>query len=197
MPTSRATRVTSDANDPSCSTMVLTTLPMRRNSPFNARPSISTAMACDRSPLATAPITRATSVVGWTMSSMSSLTARSLLSQPPVAPRTLARWPILPSLPTTRDSRSNSSVNCWFRLTTSLNRIAISASASGPSSGRRTVKSPRRNFRSAEIKSRRLTPNSDRGLCLFTAYLTQVGARPQLPPRWKFVTRNSVPVSQN
>ena len=35
------------------------------------------------------------------MSSINSLTARSLLSQPPLAPRTRARWVILPSLPTT------------------------------------------------------------------------------------------------
>ena len=33
VPTSRATRVTSEAKEASCSTMVLTTLPMRRNSP--------------------------------------------------------------------------------------------------------------------------------------------------------------------
>ena len=58
--------------------MVLTTLPMRRNSPRSGRPSISTVIVCDRSPLATAPMTRATSVVGCTMSSISSLTARSL-----------------------------------------------------------------------------------------------------------------------
>ncbi len=56
--------------------MVLTTLPMRRNSPRSGRPSISTVIVCDRSPLATAPITRATSAVGCTMSSISSLTAR-------------------------------------------------------------------------------------------------------------------------
>src|SRR5262249_14209720 len=59
VPTSRATRVTSDTNEPSCSNIVLTTLPMRKNSPRNARPSISRFIVCDRSPLATAPITRA------------------------------------------------------------------------------------------------------------------------------------------
>ena len=31
---------------------------------MSGRPSMSSAMVCDRSPLATAPITRATSVVG-------------------------------------------------------------------------------------------------------------------------------------
>ena len=152
VPTSRATRVTSEANEASCSTIVLTTLPMRRNSPRSGRPSISTVIDCERSPLATAPITRATSAVGWTMSSISSLTARSLVSQPPVAPRTRPRWPILPSLPTTLDRRSNSSVICSLRPTTSLNRRAISLSRPGRSSGRRTVKSPRLRLRSAADK---------------------------------------------
>ena len=160
VPTSRATRVTSEVKLASCSTMVLTTLPMRRNSPLSGRPSISTAIVCDRSPLATAPITRATSTVGWTMSSISSLIARSLVSQPPVAPGTLARWPILPSLPTTRESRSNSPVICWLSETTSLNSVASSTSASVPSSGRRTEKSPCRSLRSAKISSRRLRENS-------------------------------------
>ena len=45
VPTSRATRVTSDANEASCSTIVFTTLPMRRNSPRSGRPSISTDIA--------------------------------------------------------------------------------------------------------------------------------------------------------
>jgi hypothetical protein len=42
VPTSRATRVTSEAKEASCSTIVFTTLPMRRNSPRSGRPSIST-----------------------------------------------------------------------------------------------------------------------------------------------------------
>src|SRR5262249_41550920 len=66
VPTSRATRVTSEAKEPSCSTIVLTVLAVRRNSPFSGRPSCSTAIFCDRSPLATAPMTRAVSLVGWT-----------------------------------------------------------------------------------------------------------------------------------
>ena len=64
VPTSRATRVTSEAKEPSCPTMVLTILPIRRNSPRSGRPSMSRTMVCDRSPVATAPITRATSAVG-------------------------------------------------------------------------------------------------------------------------------------
>ncbi len=42
VPTSRATRVTSEAKEASCSTIVFTILPMRRNSPRSGRPSIST-----------------------------------------------------------------------------------------------------------------------------------------------------------
>ena len=64
VPTSRATRVTSEANEPSWSTMLLTILAVRRNSPCSGRPSISSAIVCDRSPLATAPITRAISWSG-------------------------------------------------------------------------------------------------------------------------------------
>ena len=64
VPTSRATRVTSAANEPSWSTILLTVLAVRRNSPCSGRPSTSSAIVCDRSPCATAPITRAVSLVG-------------------------------------------------------------------------------------------------------------------------------------
>ena len=40
MPTSRATRVTSEANEPSWSTIVLTVWPMRRNSPLSGLPVV-------------------------------------------------------------------------------------------------------------------------------------------------------------
>ena len=91
VPTSRATRVTSEAKLASCSTIVFTTLPMRRNSPRSGRPSISTDIDCERSPLATAPMTRETSAVGCTMSSISSLTDRMADSQPPRAAFTRPR----------------------------------------------------------------------------------------------------------
>ena len=74
VPTSRATRVTSAANDPSWSTMVLTMRAVRRNSPASGRPSISRAMLWERSPLATAPMTRAVSVVGCARSVTSAFT---------------------------------------------------------------------------------------------------------------------------
>ena len=86
VPTSRATRVTSEANELSWSTIEFTVLPMRRNSPISGRPSMSSAMVCDRSPLATAPITRATSLVGWTRSPIRVLTELTDAAQEPPAP---------------------------------------------------------------------------------------------------------------
>ncbi len=64
VPTSRTTRVTSEENAPSCPTIRFTVFAVRRNSPCSERPSWSSAMVWVRSPLATAPITRAISLVG-------------------------------------------------------------------------------------------------------------------------------------
>ena len=64
VPTSRTTRVTSAAKAPSCSTIRFTVLAVRMNSPSSGRSSISSDMVCERSPFATAPITRAASDVG-------------------------------------------------------------------------------------------------------------------------------------
>ncbi len=50
VPTSRATRVTSEVNALICSIIAFTMVAERRNSPFSGRPSTSSAMACDRSP---------------------------------------------------------------------------------------------------------------------------------------------------
>ena len=54
VPTSRATRVTSEAKELSCSTIVLTVLAILKNWPVSGRPSISRVMVCDKSPFATA-----------------------------------------------------------------------------------------------------------------------------------------------
>ena len=91
VPTSRATRVTSEAKEFNCSTMVFTTRAVCRNSPLSDRPSTSTAMVCDRSPLATAPITRATSVEGCTRSPISPLTDSRHSAQSPDAEPNVAR----------------------------------------------------------------------------------------------------------
>ena len=102
VPTSRATRVTSDENVPSCATMVFTTLAVRRNSPVSGRSSISSDIVCVRSPLATAPMTRATSVVGCTRSETSVLTDSTAVLHAPSAEGSCARCLTLPALPTTR-----------------------------------------------------------------------------------------------
>ena len=54
VPTSRATRVTSDVNTDSCLIIVLTIVAERRNSPSSGRPSTSSRTVCSRLPCATA-----------------------------------------------------------------------------------------------------------------------------------------------
>ena len=81
VPTSRATRVTSEVNTESCLIMVLTMVAERRNSPFSGRPSTSSRTVCSRSPCATAEITRVTSVVGHTRSSIRVFTELSISPQ--------------------------------------------------------------------------------------------------------------------
>src|SRR4051794_32656063 len=142
VPTSRATRVTSEANDPSWSTIVLTVWPTRRNSPLRRSPSCSSGIRWERSPFATAPITRATSSVGRTRSPMSVFIESIRSDQAPVAAPTLARWVIRPSLPTTLAIRAASRVPYSSRSATSLNASAIAAPTTDSSTGRRTLKSP-------------------------------------------------------
>ena len=120
VPTSRATRVTSSANDESWSTIVFTVVPMRRNSPFTGCPSIVSAILRSRSPSATASSTRATSVVGRTRSSISALSDSTLDSQPPPAGPSDARWSMRPSRPITRRMRPSSFSILAFMDTSSL-----------------------------------------------------------------------------
>ena len=94
VPTSRATRVTSEANALSWSTMVFTSSAQRRNSPRSGRPRMSSAMRCDRSPPATAPITRLTWMAGSVSCSTRSLMASTFRAHPPTAPGIEARAPI-------------------------------------------------------------------------------------------------------
>ena len=149
VPTSRATRVTSDANEPSWSTIVFTVLPIRRNSPSKGFPSNANAMRCDRSPLATAPMTRDISTTGCTRSLMSELTEPMRRTHPSVAPVSEARSVIRPSLPTTRVTRSSSAVDSSKYSTKPLNASATSPGKPLWSSGSRVMKSPLRTRRSA------------------------------------------------
>ena len=143
VPTSRATRVTSAANEPSWSTILLTVFAVRRNSPCSGSPSTSSAIVCDRSPCATAPITRAVSLVGCTRSSISSLTESIESRQKPVTSPTEPRLPSLPCLPTTSDRRASSCAIRWLCSTTSLNASATRPDTPVHSMGSRTDASPR------------------------------------------------------
>ena len=143
VPTSRATRVTSEANEPSCSTMPFTSRAVRRNSPLSGRPSTSSAIVCDRSPLATAPITRLISDVGWIRSATSVLTDSTQSAQEPTAPARVARCVMRPSLPTIVPMRSNSFAMRSLRSMMSLSVSATLPATPTASTGMRTVKSPR------------------------------------------------------
>ena len=115
---------------------------MRRNSPRTGRPSMSRDIFCERSPRATAVMTRATSLVGATRSPMSWFTASMLAAQEPFAGPTEARSVMRPSCPTMRPTRSSS-----FAMWSVMPRMSFSTSAarlSTPSRryGSRTVKSP-------------------------------------------------------
>ena len=117
-------------------------LAVRRNSPWSGRSSISRAIVFDRSPWATAPITRAVSMVGWTRSSIRSLTDPTDSRQnPPTSPRE-SRWLSFPSLPTTRLRRASSSAIRSFCSTTSLKASATLPATPVQSGGRRTPVRP-------------------------------------------------------
>src|SRR5438309_2295507 len=100
VPTSRATRVTSEAKLRSWSTMVLMVAFSSRISPFT-----STVIFCDRSPLATAVVTLAM-LRTWEVRFAAmkfTLSVRSF--QIPDTPRTSAWPPSLPPVPTSRATR--------------------------------------------------------------------------------------------
>ena len=106
MPTSRATRVTSSANDRSWSTIVLTVF-------FSSRisPRASTVIFCDRSPRATAVVTCAM-LRTWSVRFPASWFTFSVRSRHvPATPCTSACPPRLPSVPTSRATRVTSSAN--------------------------------------------------------------------------------------
>ena len=155
VPTSRATRDTSPAKALSCPTIVFTTVPRRSASPRSGRPSTSSTMVCERSPFATEPITRATSLTGYTMSPISVLIDWTTSVHEPAAPGRLMRVPVWPSLPTCSAMRAISAAFASSSSTQSLNACAISPSMPVRLSGMRTEKSPRRKDLSAFSSSPR------------------------------------------
>ena len=106
MPTSRATRVTSDANDESWSTIVLIVFLSSRISPFT-----STVIFLDKSPACTAFVTsamfRTCEVRLPAMEFTESVRSRHV----PATPCTSAWPPSLPSVPTSRATRVTSAAN--------------------------------------------------------------------------------------
>ena len=145
VPTSRATRVTSDVNTESCSIIVLTSFAERRNSPLRARPSASSSIDCPRSPLATAPIVRAISAVGRTRSSISVLMDSTFVAHWPIAPGSDMRCFSRPSLPTVTLKRSTSRVMSVLMGDGLVERLGDPPFGSAQSDGRRHEKSPSRN----------------------------------------------------
>ena len=149
VPTSRATRVTSEVKTDNCWIISLTSLADRRNSPCRARPSTSSSIDWPRSPFATAPIVRAISEVGRTRSSINVFMASTFVAQAPIAPGMEIRCLRRPSLPTRMLSFATA---CVTR--SSCPMLWLKASAINPSVplqcvGRRAEKSPSRKATSA------------------------------------------------
>src|SRR3984893_16106239 len=86
VPTSLATRVTSEVKERSCWTMALTVRAVRRNWPSSGRPSSSSSIVWKRSPSATAPMTRATPERFLALRSLSSMMPLSSAAILPIAP---------------------------------------------------------------------------------------------------------------
>ena len=113
VPTSRATRVTSSANDRSCSTIVLTVSLSSRISP-----RASTVIFWLRSPRATAVVTCAM-LRTWPVRLLAiELTLSVRSRQVPATPRTCACPPRFPSVPTSRATRVTSSakLDSWSTI---------------------------------------------------------------------------------
>ena len=106
VPTSRATRVTSEANELSWSTIVLMVFLSSRISPFT-----STVIFFERSPLATAVVTSAMLRTWLVRLPAMKLTLSVRSFQVPATPRTSAWPPSLPSVPTSRATRVTSEAN--------------------------------------------------------------------------------------
>ena len=106
VPTSRATRVTSAANERSWSTMVLIVFLSSRISPLT-----STVIFLDRSPLATAVVTSAMLRTWAVRLPAMKLTLSVRSFQVPATPLTSAWPPSLPSVPTSRATRVTSEAN--------------------------------------------------------------------------------------
>ena len=162
VPTSRATRVTSEVKTESCLIIVLTMVAARRNSPFSGRPSTSRRTVCSRSPWATAPITRVTSVVGQTRSSISVLTDPSISPQAPADRPNFTRWRVRPCSPTALPMRSSWWAMLSFPAAMSFTTEAILPRVPSGSPVSRTEKLPPRRASSTFSSSCRSVADGTR-----------------------------------
>ena len=129
VPTSRATRVTSEAKERSWSTMVLMVFFSSRISPFT-----STVIFLDKSPEATAVVTSAM-LRTWPVRLPAIMFTESVKSfQVPATPFTLACPPSLPSVPTSRATRVTSAAKAPSWATMVLMVFAVRRNS--PLSGR-------------------------------------------------------------
>ena len=131
--------------------MRLTASAIRRNSPSNGRPSTSTAILRERSPVATESMTRAVSLIGWVRQSSKAFKEPIRSAQAPAAcPNERRSW-IFPSFPTRRLIRLTSSVERARVSATSLKVVATVPAGPVKPPGRRTSKSPRLRALSAAM----------------------------------------------
>ena len=126
---------------------------MRRNSPLTGRPWISSIIFFERSPSATAVITRPTSVVGWARLSISVLIESTAMVHMPEEPESAVRSVSLPSSLMILLTRTISLAMPSLRQQTSLNTWAISPRMPFWLLGNRMEKSPRRTARKASSNS--------------------------------------------
>src|SRR4030095_1289442 len=117
----------------------------RRNSPSSGRPSTSRSIDCVRSPFATAPTARVTSIVGHARSSISVFSAVISAERAPIAGVIRMRSLSRPSLPTIRHTRAISWDRSALRVARSLNTSAMRRSRPTRSFGSRASKLPARN----------------------------------------------------
>ena len=125
VPTSRATRVTSSANEDSWSTIVFTVRPMRRNSPRSGRPvDLAAPCAGTGRPRRRPRSPGRSRWSGRPRSSISELTARTPSAQAPSSPPRRGARSSRPSRPTTRrDPHAGRGPGAPAGATTSLKRV--------------------------------------------------------------------------
>src|SRR5262245_60425876 len=141
-PTSRATRVTSDANEARRLTIAFTVLAMRRYSPESGRPATSSSTLWSSCPFSTASRPRVTSRTGRVRSSSKRSIAAPISDHEPPAPPMRAFSSRLPSRPTERARRPSSVARRWCSSASSLKASAMRPSIPSRSRGRRMLKSP-------------------------------------------------------